>query len=134
MTRTGVIVETVKAEYPKFSKAALSLASRSYETGVTFTPRARELKDAAERATTPHRRRRGSRRKSIAFRCRLSPADASRVKRAMEAEGLIMQDLLETLLMEWVKEQEPLPGVATEERQEIEAVRPGFASEYIAND
>lgn len=132
MTRTQVIVSAVKEEYPKFSRAALSLASREYETGVTFTPRAREIKDAIIRDTTPHKRRKDNRKKSIAFRCRLSPNDARRVKNAMEAEGIIMQDLLESLLLQWVKEKEPLPVCKTEERQEDETER--FPSENTTSN
>lgn len=109
-----VIVETVKAEYPKFSKAALSLASRSYETGVTFTPRARELKETAERATAPNTRRKPRRAKSIHFMCRLAEIDAQRVKREMARRELdSVQDLLEGLLLQWVGISEREPGGAT---------------------
>lgn len=108
MTRRQVIVETVKAEFPKFSSTALSLASRDYETGVTFTARARELKEAAERATAPHKRRKAGRKKSIRFSCRLAPADAERVKQAIENHGGTVQEILEELLLAWA-EKEPLP-------------------------
>lgn len=115
MTISQVIVETVKAEYPKFSKPALSLATRSYETGVTFTPRARELKEAAERATTPHKRGRVHRVKSIHFSCRLAPTLAGVVKNEMERLGVTQQELLEGLLLRWVEESRSPAG--TEERQ-----------------
>jgi hypothetical protein len=114
MTRSQVIVMTVKGEYPKFSRAALSLASRSYETGVTLTPRARELKNAAERATTPHKRTLPKRVKSIKFQCRMRENDARRVKNEMARHGLeTTQELLETLLLEWVEKAEKDPLGAT---------------------
>lgn len=122
---------TVKGEYPKFSRAALSLASRSYETGVTLTPRARELKNAAERATTPHKRTLPKRVKSIKFQCRMRETDARRVKNEMARHGLeTTQELLEMLLLEWVEkaEKEPLATWHVANGSKGEAVGTGFAS------
>ena len=39
----GEITTTLKKEYPKFSKTALSLARHSKETGVTLTPKAQKI-------------------------------------------------------------------------------------------
>lgn len=108
---TREIVEAVKVEYPKFSSAALSLASRSYDTGVTFVPRAREIVEAVQRATSHTRARKPFRKKSVEFKCRLAPASAQAVKSEMTRRGVVaVQDLLEALLLEWAEwsKKEPL--------------------------
>lgn len=110
------IVNAVRACYPKFSKAALSLARRSAETGVTFTARAAEIVASVEGSQRPQEKRKEYRRKSINFRCRLSPVDAGLVKHEMTRRGANQQDLLEALLVEWARwsEKEPLPVGKTE--------------------
>ena len=108
---TREIVEAVKVEYPKFSSAALSLASRSCDTGVTFVPRAREIVEAVQRATNPTRARKPFRKKSVEFKCRLAPTNAQAVKNEMTRRGVgTVQDLLEALLLEWAEwsKKEPL--------------------------
>lgn len=117
MTVFQETVRAVKEEYPKFSNACLSLSMRSYETGVQMTPRAQKIADAVERSETLWKRRSDKRVKSISFRCRLAPALAGVVKNKLEAEGLTQQELLERLLLEWVKESRSPAG--TEERQEV---------------
>ena len=121
---TREIVEAVKVEYPKFSSAALSLASRSYDTGVTFVPRAREIVEAVQRATSPTRARKPFRRKSVEFKCRLAPANAQAVKNEMTRRGVVtVRDLLEALLLEWAEwsKKEPLPVVRPENGSEVGA-------------
>ena len=59
------IVEAVRVEYPKFSKAAWSLARRPDETGVTFVPKAAEIIDRVQGRTSTQAGRKGSRKKSI---------------------------------------------------------------------
>jgi len=104
------IVRAVRAEFPKFSKAALSLGRRPDETGVQFVPRAAEIIEAVEGRTKPHKRFSENRRKSISFRCRLSPMAAHEVKLQMFRRGVNQQDLIEALLVEWAEwsKKEPL--------------------------
>lgn len=106
------IIEAVKVAYPKFSKTALSLGSRSYDTGVMFTPKAAGIIEAVQGHQRPQEGRREFRRKSIDFHCRLSPEDARRVKREMARREIdSAQDLLEGLLLQWagISEKEPSP-------------------------
>ncbi len=117
MTVFQQTVEAVKAAYPKFSPACLSLSCRTHETGVTMTAKAMKLADGVERTRTPYRTRKENRKKNVSFRCRLAPALAGIVKDEMDKEGVTQQELLEKLLMNWVKESRSTAG--TEERQEV---------------
>lgn len=107
--RTTEIVKAVKARYPKFSPAALSLARRPHDTGVTFVPGAAAIIKALGGPVGPHKRREEHRVKSISFRGRLTPADAQRVKNEMARRGVTAQQLIEALLLAWVdwSEKEP---------------------------
>lgn len=104
MTVFQQTVEAVKQAYPKFSPACLSLSCRTRETGVTMTAKAMMLADSVGRTTTPYRTHSENRKKSINFRCRMSLTQAEAVKSEMEAQGLTQQELLERLLLRWVKE------------------------------
>lgn len=125
------VVEAVRREFPKFSPTALSLATRPTETGVTFVRRAAEIVEATGGAESLQKAREGRRRKNIAFRCRLSPADAGRVKNEMARRGVNQQNLLEALLVEWAawSENEPLPVCKTGNGSKGEAVSASFTSE-----
>lgn len=110
MTVFQETVEAVKVSYPKFSNACLSLAMRSYETGVQLTPRARSIANAVSERRMSQRTFSEHRAKSVSFRCRLSPADADAVKNGMAAEGIVsVQALVEMLLLEWSKKPHPGP-------------------------
>ena len=107
--RTKEIVEAVREEYPKFSPAALSLARRPLETGVTFVPGSAEIIEALGGPVSPYKRREERRVKCIGFRARLKPADAQRVKNEMARRGVTAQQLVEALLLAWAdwSEKEP---------------------------
>lgn len=123
-------MEAVREEFPKFSKAALSLARRPDETGVTFVPRAAEIIEAVQGRTAPQGATSGNRRKSISFFCRLTPAAAGRVKREITRRGTSQQALIEGLLLAWAdwSEKEPLATWHVENGSKGEAVGTGFAS------
>ncbi len=130
----SVFQETVKAireEYPKFSPACLSLASRTSETGVMLTPRAKSVALSVNGLRRPLRGAEENRTKSVCFRCRLSLTSAESVKQEMAALGLTQQDLLEALLLRWLKESRS-PVSQTEERQGDEE-RTLFTSENTTN-
>lgn len=126
------IVEAVREEFPKFSPAALSLARRPSETGVTFVPRAAEIIERTMGLTARHTGRSENRRKSIRFEARLAPDAAQRVKNEMTRRGVTAQELVEALLLTWVAwaEKEPVPTGKVENGSKGEAVaESGFASE-----
>ena len=129
------IVEAVREEFPKFSKAALSLASRPDETGVTFVRRAAEFVELVQGRTGPHGATISKRKKSISFFCRLAPAAAGRVKREITRRGISQQALIEGLLLAWAEwsEKEPLATWHVENGSKGEAVGTGFASENTTN-
>lgn len=106
----------VREVYPKFSPACLSLASRTSETGVMLTPRAKSIVVSVNGSVRLSKAVSGNRAKSISFRCRLSPKAAEIVKHEMTARGLTQQELLEGLILRWVKENRS--PAATEERQD----------------
>lgn len=112
MTVFQEVVKAVRTEYPKFSPACLSLSMRTYETGVQMTPRAKTLAEAVQGHQRLSKRFSENRAKSISFRCRMCLTDAELVKHKMEAVGVSQQELIERLLLEWVKK-EPLPVVET---------------------
>ena len=107
MTVFQETVNAVKEAYPKFSAACLSLAMRSYETGVQMTPRAQAI---ANSVSTTYKRKSEKRVKSIRFACRLAPALACDVKNEMKTQGLSAQELLERLLSQWLKESRSTAG------------------------
>lgn len=124
------IVKAVREEFPKFSPAALSLARRPDETGVTFVKRAAEIVERIQGRTGPQDAKKENRKKSISFFCRLAPAPAQRVKNEITRRGTSQQALIEALLLAWAcwSEKEPLPTGKVENGSKGEAVRPGFAS------
>lgn len=124
-------VEAVREVYPKFSPACLSLASRTYETGVMLTPRAKTIALSVNGSVRLSRRLSGNRKKSVSFRCRLSPKAAEIVKQEITARGLSQQELLEGLLLQWVKENRSPAG--TEERLEVGNVCTNPTSEDNTN-
>ncbi len=130
------IVEAVREEFPKFSSAALSLARRPEETGVTFVARAAEIVDRIQGRTGAQDAKNGKRVKSISFFCRMTPAAAGRVKKEITRRGLKTQDLIEGLLIAWANwsETEPLTKWEIVNGSKGEAVRPGFASEDTTTD
>ena len=104
MTVFQKTVEAVKAEYPKFSPACLSISMRSYETGVQLTPRAQQIADGVQGHERLHKRFSDRRVKCVSFRCRLTTKAAEIVKHEMTERGVSsVQELLEELLLEWVK-------------------------------
>lgn len=129
------IVEAVREEFPKFSKAALSLASRPDETGVTFVRRAAEIVERVHGRTGPQGATFTKRKKSISFFCRMAPAAAWRVKREITRRGTSQQALIEGLLLAWAEwsEKEPLATWHVENGSKGEAVGTGFTSENITN-
>lgn len=128
------IVTAVRDVYPKFSKAALSLGRRPLETGVCFTTKAAEIIDSLQGRQTPCERFSENRKKSIKFMCRLSPADAGRVKRTIKAHGFeSVQEWLEALILNWEKESRS-PACKTEGRQGEGNYDTAPASENITND
>lgn len=129
------IVEAVREEFPKFSKAALSLARRPDETGVTFVRRAAEIVERVHGRTGPHGATIAKRKKSISFFCRMAPAAAGRVKREITRRGTSQQALIEGLLLAWAEwsEKEPLTTWHVENGSKGEAVGTGFTSENITN-
>ena len=126
MTVFQQTVEAVKAAYPKFSPACLSLSCRTHETGVTMTAKAMKLADSVERARTPYRTRKENRKKSVSFRCRLAQNAAEIVKDEMSKKGVTQQELLEGLLMEWAEKSRSTAG--TEERQEVGKASPSIST------
>lgn len=94
--------EAIKAEFPKHSPAAFSLASRPEETGVEFCKRALDIiihTFAVEGKHTKKERR----TKEHRFGCRLTSELAKAVRTKMKREGIqSVQTLLETLLKGWV--------------------------------
>lgn len=127
------IVEAVREEFPKFSKAAYSLANRPDETGVTFVRRAAEIIERVQGRTTAQKAQKGKRKKSISFFCRLAPAAACRVKNEITRRGTSQQALIEALLIEWAdwSAKEPLTTWHVANGSKGEAVATGFASENI---
>ncbi len=109
-------VKAVRVEYPKFSPACLSLASRTSETGVMLTPRAKSIVCSINGSVRLSKAVCGNRKKNVSFRCRLSLTQAESVKQRMRDEGLTQQELLEELLLRWLKENRSPAG--TEERKE----------------
>lgn len=107
----------VREVYPKFSPACLSLASRTSETGVMLTPRARNIVFSINGAVRLSKAVSGNRVKNVSFRCRLSPKAAEIVKHEMRARGMTQQELLEELLLQWAEKSRSTAG--TEERQEV---------------
>ena len=132
------IVHAVKVEFPKFSPAALSLARRPQETGVTFVQRAAEIVQTLEGSERAQEARKEFRRKSIKFHCRLSPVDARSVKNEMARRGVgTVQELLEALLLEWAEwsKKEPIPVSKTGSGSEVGAdAEASPASENTTND
>ena len=105
MTVFQEVVEKVRTIYPKFSPACLSLAMRSYETGVMLTPKAKAKANSVDGAEKLHKARSENRSKSISFKCRLTETAADGVKREMERQGIVtVQSLLEMLLLRWIEE------------------------------
>lgn len=132
MTIFQKTVAAVKEDYPKFSPACLSLAMRSYETGVTLTARARQIALGVEGSERIRRRFCENRVKCVSFRCRLSPRAAEIVKDEMVLHGFkSQQEFLESLIISWVKESRP-PIWITEERQGSGESNPS-TSENITN-
>lgn len=125
------IVEAVREEFPKFSPAALSLARRPAQTGVTFVPRAAEIVQRIQGRTAPHKAQKGNRKKSISFFCRLAPAAAWRVKNEITRRGTSQQALIEALLLEWAdwSAKEPLTTWHVENGSKGEAVKASFTSD-----
>ena len=109
-------VKAVRVEYPKFSPACLSLASRTSETGVMLTPRAKTIVCSVNGSVRLSKAVSGNRRKNVSFRCRLCLTQAESVKQRMRDEGLTQQELLEELLLRWLNEKRSPAG--TEERKE----------------
>ena len=102
MTEFQVKVHALRKEFPKCTPTAVSLAQRSVETGVMFTPLAQAIVDGVERATRPYKRHSSKRVKSVRFMCRLSPDAAEFVKQQMaERHVSTTQTLMENLLIEW---------------------------------
>lgn len=108
--RSQEVVEAVRVKYPKFSLAALSMARRPHDTGVTFVKGAYEIIEAAGGSTGPYKPAEEHRVKSISFRGRLAPADAQRVKNEMTRRGVTAQRLIEALLLAWVEWSEKEPS------------------------
>lgn len=119
-------VKAVRVEYPKFSPACLSLASRTSETGVMLTPRAKTIVLSVNGSVRLSKAVCGNRRKNVSFRCRLSLTQAESVKQRMRDEGLTQQELLEELLLRWVKESRS--PVGAEERQEVGKASPSVST------
>lgn len=132
MTVFQQTVEAVKQAYPKFSPACLSLSCRTRETGVTMTAKAMSLADSVGRTTTPYRTHSENRKKSINFRCRMSLTQAETVKEEMAVQGLTQQELLETLLLRWVKENRHALPTHDGSVKEME-IRASSVSENITN-
>lgn len=109
-------VKAVRVEYPKFSPACLSLASRTSETGVQLTPRAKSIVLSVNGSVRLSNAVCGNRKKNVSFRCRLCLTQAESVKQRMRDEGLTQQELLEELLLRWLNENRSPAG--TEERKE----------------
>ena len=128
------IVEAVREEFPKFSKAALSLARRPDETGVTFVRRAAEIVEGLQGRTGPQGATIAKRKKSISFFCRLAPAAAQRVKREITRRGISQQALIEGLLLAWAEwsEKDPL-GATNAEQVKWEEVESPLPSEDNTN-
>lgn len=121
MTVFQKTVEAVKAEYPKFSPACLSISMRSYETGVQMTPRAQAIADGVQGHEKLHNRFSDRRVKCVSFRCRLTPKAAEIVKQEMTERGYTsVQEWLEEIILEWVKSK-PSGAANTERLKEGEA-------------
>jgi len=78
----------LKPFFPKTSKAALSLALRPEETGVTLTPKAKRLLFGSPKP----------RKKANSLRCRVSDERFAEVQKDMKNLGLNTQDYLEFVL------------------------------------
>ena len=121
MTVFQKTVEAVKAEYPKFSPACLSISMRSYETGVQLTPRAQQIADGVQGHERLHKRFSDRRVKCVSFRCRMTPKAAEIVKHEIAARGYTsVQEWLEEIILEWVKS-EPSPVCKTGNGSEVGA-------------
>ena len=134
MTAFQETVEAVKAVFPKFSPAALSLAQNSAKSGVQLVPRAREIADSVLGSERPYKTFSENRVKSVPFRCRMCLTDAQFVKHEMARRGVkTQQELLEALLMEWAKwsEKEPLTVSKTGNGSEGGMVEADSTSENI---
>lgn len=83
MTDTQKAVEAIRRKYPKHSKAAYSLATRSKETGVVLTPAAKKLDAAARGIEKPADTHRLRDRAS----CRVSAETFERIKKAVNESG-----------------------------------------------
>ena len=97
MTRNE-IVAMIQIKYPKHTKQAYSLASRTEETGVMLCPGAQEIDDACRE------KRRYKENRKCPFRIygRLPDELGAKVRAKLAETGTTMQDLLLFLLTEWV--------------------------------
>lgn len=104
------IADRIAIDYPKHSKAALSLALRSSETGVRLTPKAERIYLECKGFV----RKTENRKKCVRFSARLSDETAAAVMEAMQREGYsTVQALIEALLLDWLKTKNSAPDAGT---------------------
>lgn len=108
MTRKEKI-EAIRAEFPKHSKAAYSLAVRTKDTGVMLCPRARELSEG---------RRKDAHTKQYSLRVRVTKERHAQVKRLIAQEGRFptVNAWLDWWVWVWISQKEKAaPGADTTE-------------------
>ena len=98
------IAAVIRQTFPKHTKACYSMAKRTRETGVMLCPEAKRIKEeylAQRKPRKPENRK-------FKFRiCGRIPDElAVRVQAKMAEQKLTMQDLLLSLLTEWVFKEE----------------------------
>ena len=105
--RDAEIAAVIRRTFPKHDKACYSMAKRTYETGVMLCPRAKRIKEeflAQAKPKKPENRK-------FKFRIygRIPDELAVRVQTRLNEKGMTMQDLLLSLLTEWIFKEEKTP-------------------------
>lgn len=120
-------IDAIRTEFPKCDKMVYSICTRTSETGAKFCRRANELRGKADTHKLHH-----------SLRVRVTEERYNQVKAIIEADGRFptVNAWLDWWVWVFIKsynKKVPLPGLATEERQEVRAMDTASASENNTN-
>lgn len=98
------IAAVIRLQYPKHTPAFYSAAKRTNETGVMLCPGAKEIREQFLQQRKP--RKPENRKFKFRICGRIPDELAVRVQAKMAEQKMTMQDLLLSLLTEWVLEED----------------------------
>jgi len=107
MVKDAEIAARIRERFPKHNKACYSMAKRTPETGVMLCPEAKRIRDAVLAQRPPKK----PEKRKYHFRIygRIPDELGARIRTELMKKNMTMQDLLLSLLTEWVFKEEKTP-------------------------